>query len=68
MQGTCDINFYLWLSWFDPAMIGVQRGDPRFGRTADEYEKLWKPIVEVNNSLSLEPLLDLDSSWNFAVS
>lgn len=26
-------------------MVGVLRGDPRFGRTVEEYEKLWKVII-----------------------
>jgi hypothetical protein len=46
-------------------MVGIQRGDPRFRRTAEEYETLWHPMIEINNGIGLEPQLNADLSWNF---
>ena len=40
------------------ALVGIEPGDPRFRRTATEYETLWNPKVEINNGIELEELLD----------
>lgn len=57
----CEIDFYIYLEWYDPAMVGIERGDPIFKRTGEEYEKLWNPRVEVNNAVELAECLDADS-------
>ena len=57
----CEIDFYIYLSWIDPAMVGIELGDPIFKRTAEEYELLWNPRVEVNSAVDLRECLDADS-------
>jgi hypothetical protein len=65
VTSRCEIDFYLYLEWIDPAMIGIERGDPQFKRTGEEYEQLWNPHVEINNSVNLEASLGPDMAWNF---
>jgi hypothetical protein len=65
IRNRVEIDFYLFLTWSDPAMVGIERGDPRFNRTAEEYETLWNPRVEINNAVELQELHDADMAWNF---
>jgi hypothetical protein len=65
LTGRMEAKFFTSTVWYDPALIGIQRGDSRFGRTVEEYSKLWQPLLEIDNALSFEAQLDADSSWNF---
>jgi Neurotransmitter-gated ion-channel ligand binding domain len=64
VRGMTEVDFHMYLRWYDPAMVGVtSRQD--FGRTVAEYESLWSPMIEINNSASLVPVWSSDVSWNF---
>lgn len=64
ITGLATVDFYLYLRWRDPAMVGQGRGTG-FHRTAEQYEELWNPEVEINNGHNMEELLEPDASWNF---
>uniref|UniRef100_A0A0G4I8B0 Neurotransmitter-gated ion-channel ligand-binding domain-containing protein n=1 Tax=Chromera velia CCMP2878 TaxID=1169474 RepID=A0A0G4I8B0_9ALVE len=63
LDSTMEVDFALFLRWFDPSLIGMSKTD--FTRTAQEYEVLWNPQVEINNSSGLKEMWDADTAWNF---
>ena len=62
VAGTAQIDFAVYLRWFDPSLIMASK--ERFGRTVREYESLWSPKVEINNGVELKEMWDGDTSWN----
>ena len=61
-NGIVLLDFAVYLRWFDQSCINVSR--ETFGRTAEEYEQLWHPRVEINNDQGLSEIWDPDTSWN----
>lgn len=62
--GSVDVDFSISMTmqWNDPCMIDASKKG--FRRTVAEYEQLWTPMLEINNSISHEELWDPDTSWN----
>ena len=49
-DGTVKVDFSVRLRWNDPALIRSPDNDYAFGRTGEEYEKLWNPGIEVGRA------------------
>ena len=59
VAGTAFIDFAVYLRWFDPSLINISRS--AFGRTVREYESLWSPKVEINNTVEMKEMVRLAS-------
>jgi hypothetical protein len=66
IDSTVDVDFYLYARWYDPSMKESNQltAQAPFGRTADEYEQLWNPCLEINNGQDMVQLLSPDHAWN----
>jgi hypothetical protein len=47
--GSVDVDFSMSMQWNDPCMIDASKKG--FRRTVAEYEQLWTPMLEINNSI-----------------
>lgn len=64
IDGTVEIDFQMYASWIDPAIIGVPvESRPPYEeedrKEGDERPCVWNPRLEVNNNVSLETLWSL---------
>lgn len=62
VAGTAFLDFAVYLRWFDPSLSRIPKA--KFSRTVREYESLWSPKVEINNSVDMKEMWDGDTSWN----
>ena len=57
IEGTVEVDFQLYLSWVDEALIGVPVADrPPYESEDDSVKCCWNPQIEVNNDINLETL------------
>jgi hypothetical protein len=64
IDGNVTVHVYMYATWLEPALCGVSRDDPRYPKTPDDWEGMWHPQLDINNSLDLEVIPCQDRGWD----